>query len=97
MYVLYPPQSLSAQRRRTFRFYKAYLTFFTKVVQELGPDAALEKYVFSPEANWDSTDKTGNKHPEMLNRFNSGLVHPMIHAGYGLEFKLPGMVMEGSV
>lgn len=31
----------------------------------------------------------------MLNRFLMGVVHPIIHAGYGCEFGLPGMVAEG--
>lgn len=31
----------------------------------------------------------------MLDRFLSGLLHPMIHTGYGAEFRLPGMVVEG--
>ena len=47
----------------------------------------LEKYLFSPEYN---------KPPRrMLNRFLMGVVHPIIHAGYGCEFGLPGMVAEG--
>ena len=31
----------------------------------------------------------------MLDRFLSGLLHPIIHTGYGAEFRLPGMVVEG--
>ena len=31
----------------------------------------------------------------MLSRFLMGVVHPIIHAGYGCEFGLPGLVSEG--
>jgi hypothetical protein len=55
----------------------------------------LEGYVFDLKANFDSA-RSPDKQPEMLNRFFDGLVHPMIHAGYGFEFGLPGMVVEGT-
>lgn len=32
----------------------------------------------------------------MLNRFLAGLLHPLIHTGYGAEFGLLGMVAEGN-
>ncbi|KAF8202437.1 hypothetical protein BJ912DRAFT_944829 [Pholiota molesta] len=31
----------------------------------------------------------------MLDRFLAGLLHPMIHAGFGVEFSLPGTFAEG--
>ncbi|KAI0366503.1 hypothetical protein BV20DRAFT_1055640 [Pilatotrama ljubarskyi] len=31
----------------------------------------------------------------MLNRLLAGLLHPLIHAGYGLEFGLAGLLAEG--
>jgi hypothetical protein len=61
-------------------------------------DAAtvLEKYVFSQKANFDpDRDTKGQTQPEMLNRFVNGLLHPMIHIGYGLEFGLLGTLAEG--
>ena len=58
--------------------------------------ATLEKYVFTPEANVDPT-RPENEHPRMLNRLISGLLHPLIHVGYGLEFGLPGMLVEGKL
>ena len=39
--------------------------------------------------------KQEKNHPEMLNRLLAGLVHPLIHLAYGLEFGLPGQVAEG--
>ncbi|OBZ73399.1 hypothetical protein A0H81_07066 [Grifola frondosa] len=31
----------------------------------------------------------------MLNRFLAGILHPLIHTGYGCEFGLLGMIAEG--
>jgi len=63
------------------------MEFFAAAVLEKGISAVLELYLFSPEAN---------KPPKrMLNRFLSGVLHPVIHVGYGCEFGLPGMVAEG--
>ncbi|KAI3605299.1 hypothetical protein WG66_013067 [Moniliophthora roreri] len=75
-------------------YYKAYLDFFTSVVRDMGPAAALEEYVFSEKANFGSKNKEG-KYPEMLNRFLGGVLHAVIHVGYGAEFGLPGMWVEG--
>lgn len=47
----------------------------------------LEKYLFTPEYN--------ESPRRMLSRFLMGVVHPIIHAGYGCEFGLPGLVAEG--
>ncbi|KZT67499.1 hypothetical protein DAEQUDRAFT_673054 [Daedalea quercina L-15889] len=69
------------------RYYTAYREFFNAAVRKEGISAFLEKYLFTPEAN--APPK------RMLNRFLTGLLHPIIHAGYGCEFGLPGMVAEG--
>ncbi|TFK60287.1 hypothetical protein BDN72DRAFT_905098 [Pluteus cervinus] len=75
-------------------YYDAYLRFFTDVVQKQGTAASLQHYLFSHQAN---VGAQGNdeEHPNMLNRLHSGLLHPLIHTGYGVEFGLPGMVVEG--
>ncbi|KAF9467641.1 hypothetical protein BDZ94DRAFT_1305265 [Collybia nuda] len=75
-------------------YYKSYRAFFTEVVNTKGPVAAIEEYIFDLKMNFDPS-RGSDKQPEMLNRFFDGLVHPMIHVGYGLEFGLPGMVVEG--
>ncbi|ESK87935.1 hypothetical protein Moror_10886 [Moniliophthora roreri MCA 2997] len=75
-------------------YYKAYMDFFTDVVHEKGAVSALEEYVFTTKMNFGSTNKEG-KHPEMLNRFISGVLHAIIHMGYGAEFGVPGMSVEG--
>ena len=67
--------------------YWPYLAFFHTYINQHGIPAALEKFVFSTEANAPGV--------EMLARFNGGLIHPLIHVGYGAEFALNGIVAEG--
>lgn len=69
------------------RFYDAYVNFYTDFARKHGIDKTLETFIFSKKYN------TGSA--EMLSRFLSGLLHPMIHAGYGAEFSLPVMLVEG--
>ncbi|EIW74935.1 hypothetical protein CONPUDRAFT_140309 [Coniophora puteana RWD-64-598 SS2] len=68
-------------------YYSAYLDFFAKEVQTLGSVETLEKYVFSDEYNVSQAF--------MLARYWGAVLHPAIHAGYGLEFGIPGMAVEG--
>jgi Questin oxidase-like len=57
---------------------------------------AMEDYVFSTNANIAKDSALPqNQQPRMLARFISGILHPFIHAGYGAEFGLPGMMAEG--
>ncbi|KXN91345.1 Oxidoreductase AflY [Leucoagaricus sp. SymC.cos] len=71
------------------QFYKAYVDFYTEYARKHGIDKTLETFIFSKKYN------TGKA--EMLARFLSGLLHPMIHAGYGAEFGLPVMLVEGEL
>lgn len=50
-------------------------------------DKTLEEFVFSSKYN------AGKM--AMLSRFLAGLLHSMIHTGYGAEFNLPGIFIEG--
>ncbi|KAK1225084.1 hypothetical protein PQX77_011953 [Marasmius sp. AFHP31] len=75
-------------------YYKAYIDFFTEVVREKGGIAALEEFLFSDEMNLQTVNED-RKAPEMLNHFHSGILHPLIHVGNGVEFGLPGMIVEG--
>ncbi|KAL0069224.1 hypothetical protein AAF712_003587 [Marasmius tenuissimus] len=75
-------------------YYKAYVDFFTKVVSEKGGVAALEEYLFSDEMNLQDFNEN-REVPEMLDHFHSGILHPLIHVGGGVEFGLPGMIVEG--
>lgn len=78
-------------------YYNAYLDYFHKVVLAPGATTSdiLEKYIFSSEYNINDSLASGKQQPEMLNRFVEILIHPLIHAGYGAEFGLPGMLAEG--
>jgi hypothetical protein len=77
------------------RYYSAYLDYYKKIIAERdGISSVIEEYVASPKANVSSY---GGEDPEMLGRFLSGLVHPIIHAAYGLEFDIPGIVAEGKL
>jgi hypothetical protein len=33
----------------------------------------------------------------MLIRFIAGALHPLIHAGYAVEFDIPGILAEGAI
>ncbi|KAI0085243.1 hypothetical protein BDY19DRAFT_1059708 [Irpex rosettiformis] len=75
-------------------YYRAYLAYFSAKLTE-GPNAiqqVLEKYVMSADAN--IVPGKNGKAPLMLSRFMAGLLHPYIHAGYGVEFEIPGLVAE---
>ncbi|KDR73013.1 hypothetical protein GALMADRAFT_281208 [Galerina marginata CBS 339.88] len=81
------------------KYFNSYLEFFTAYVKDKGISAALEDFIFSPKANLDpkfsKADVSPEEQPQMLSRFLSGVLHPMIHTGYGAEFNLPGMIIEG--
>ncbi|KAG2048627.1 hypothetical protein BDR06DRAFT_895223 [Suillus hirtellus] len=78
------------------RFYSAYSDFFALELGKKGFARTLEEYVFAPSANYlAEPPPEGDGHPEMLSRFIGGLLHPLIHIGYGAEFGLLGMSAEG--
>lgn len=57
----------------------------------------MEDFVFSPEYNFPEKQSAANSDPRMLDRLVAGLVHPMIHVGYGIEFGVKGMAAEGKL
>jgi hypothetical protein len=76
------------------------MNFFACYVQEKGFSVALEDFIFSPKANLGTNESRKahlpvDKQPHMLSRLLTGVLHPMIHTGYGAEFNLPGMIVEG--
>ncbi|KAF9269878.1 hypothetical protein L218DRAFT_913739 [Marasmius fiardii PR-910] len=75
-------------------YYAAYQDFFMGIVSKVGGPKALEDYVFSGKANFGSKNKAG-RYPEMLCRIQAGIMHGHIHIGYGAEFSIPGMYIEG--
>jgi len=67
------------------------MDFFSRSIASIGVDKTVERWIFSSQANYD--EKSGRL--VMLGRFLSGLFHPVIHVGYGVEYGIPGMVIEG--
>ncbi|KAJ7112407.1 hypothetical protein C8R43DRAFT_961813 [Mycena crocata] len=67
--------------------YPDYLAFFASQISATGVSTTLQRYVFSPSAN-------GNG-GLMLIRIVSGLMHPFIQLGYGVEFGQDFMVAQG--
>lgn len=65
------------RRARSAHMFPDYLAFFSSEIAKHGVGGALERYVFSPEANANGT--------LMLARFVGGALHPMIEAGVGLH------------
>ncbi|KAG6849194.1 hypothetical protein H0H93_010521 [Arthromyces matolae] len=76
------------------QYYSAYVDFFIEVVKESGVNEAVEKSIFSENANF-IPGRADDQQPEMLNRFLDGIIHSLIEVGYGLEFNIPGLVAEG--
>ncbi|OMP82050.1 hypothetical protein BK809_0006359 [Diplodia seriata] len=64
--------------------YSNYLSHFTAEIDAKGVPAVLNEYLFPGDdrANY------------MLSRVFVGFAHPMIHLGYGLEFRQPAVVAE---
>ncbi|KAI0667411.1 hypothetical protein C8Q78DRAFT_982136 [Trametes maxima] len=75
-------------------YYNAYLKFFTDKILDKGAETIIEEYIFSPKVNIEPP-KPGKPPLQMTNRFLAGLLHPLIHTGYGCEFGLPGQLAEG--
>ncbi|KAF8630301.1 hypothetical protein AX15_003013 [Amanita polypyramis BW_CC] len=61
-----------------YHAYGGYFKFFSSNIQEVGVLKTIEQYIFSVNAN----DGGAN----MLIRLMSGIAHPFINVGYGLEF-----------
>ena len=76
-------------------FYQGYVSFFSKQVSEKGAARTLEEFVFSEKYNFQK-GRDASTQPEMLARLLDGLLHPLIHVGYGVEFGLKGMLVEGT-
>ncbi|KAI6030050.1 hypothetical protein EDC04DRAFT_2605570 [Pisolithus marmoratus] len=73
------------------RYYKGYVGFFSREIDEKGTPMVLEKYIFSDRFQYQGA----SNQPEMLSRFTASLLHALIHVGHGLEFGLKGMIVEG--
>ncbi|KIX08852.1 uncharacterized protein Z518_03509 [Rhinocladiella mackenziei CBS 650.93] len=65
-------------------YYEDYLEFFKGEVTTKGIEKTLKEYVFAGTERAD----------DMLARMYGGLLHPIIHLGYGLEFQQTLIVAE---
>jgi len=74
------------------KYYRAYLKFFAYIVLQKGFSETLETFIFANNLEQNNEQK---EQPRMVNRLLSGLLHPLIHIGYALEFESPGMLAEG--
>ncbi|KAF8996900.1 hypothetical protein BDQ17DRAFT_1249219 [Cyathus striatus] len=74
------------------KYYNAYLKFFTSEIEAKGSGATFDEYVFSKGANVKGAGS--NEEPCMVTRLVEGVLHSLIHAGYGFEFGMPGLVVE---
>ncbi|KAI2793918.1 Oxidoreductase ptaJ [Penicillium oxalicum] len=64
--------------------YPNFLSFFQKQIDDKGVDAILNEYLFAENGQAEN----------LLCRLWGGLVHPLIHLGFGLEFNQPAIVAE---
>ncbi|KAF9048317.1 hypothetical protein BDZ89DRAFT_1057888 [Hymenopellis radicata] len=92
--VIEPPGVVTANNYHEHlgddNYFSAYVEFFRGQLEQKGTSAVLDEFVFSPSANGEHA-----KPSKAISRFTDNLVHPMIHIGYGLEFGIPGLVVEG--
>ncbi|KAG1744959.1 uncharacterized protein EDB91DRAFT_169436 [Suillus paluster] len=77
------------------RFYSAYVDFFASELGKKGFARTFGEFIFAPSANYLAEYPEKDIHPQMLARFIGGLLHPLIHTGYGAEFGLLGVSAEG--
>ena len=82
------------------------LAYFSEYLRDHTPNEAFKYFILSSSYNFNpdlaavtvqgvkNAEKDGKKHPEMLNRVMSVLLHPFIRLGYGFEFGIPGQVAE---
>jgi hypothetical protein len=64
--------------------YSNYLAFFQRVIAEKGVPAVINEYLFGGDELAES----------LLSRMFAGLVHPIIHLGFGIEFQQPAIVAQ---
>ena len=64
--------------------YATFLQFFKDEIEEHNWEEVLQKYVFAGDERAD----------KMLVLMFAGFLHPIIHLGYGVEFKQPAIIAE---
>ncbi|CAG8225358.1 unnamed protein product [Penicillium salamii] len=64
--------------------YSNYLAFFQREITQKGVPAIMKEYLFGGDELAES----------LLSRMFAGLVHPIIHLGFGIEFQQPAIVAQ---
>ncbi|KAE8553234.1 hypothetical protein EYB25_004616 [Talaromyces marneffei] len=65
--------------------YSNFLAFFQQEISTKGVEETLREHVFAEDEHAD----------QLLGRLFSGLIHPIIHLGFGIEFNQPAIIAEG--
>ncbi|KAM5481390.1 hypothetical protein McanCB56680_004290 [Microsporum canis] len=73
-------RKLAGQREH----YSNFLQFFKRELEAKGADSVVHEYVFAG----------GEFADEMLARLFAGLMHPIIHLGFGIEFNQPSIIAQ---
>ncbi len=66
------------------KYYHNFLVFFKEEMDQRGWREVLNEYVFKGDERAD----------DMLVRMFSGVLHPIIHLGFGVEFEQPAIIAE---
>ncbi|EED17960.1 HypA-like protein, putative [Talaromyces stipitatus ATCC 10500] len=65
--------------------YSNFLAFFQQEISTKGVAETLQEHIFAEDEHAD----------DLLGRLFSGLIHPIIHLGFGIEFNQPAIIAEG--
>ena len=66
------------------KYYHDFLVFFQEEMDQKGWQEVLNQYVFKGDERAD----------DMLVRMFGGILHPIIHLGFGVEFEQPAIIAE---
>ena len=66
------------------KYYHDYLVFFQREMEAHGWEHVVNQYLFSRTEQAD----------DMLVRLFAGFMHPLIHLGFGMEFRQPAIIAE---
>lgn len=66
------------------KYYHDFLVFFKEEIDQKGWQEVLNEYIFKGDERAD----------DMLVRMFGGILHPIIHLGFGIEFEQPTIIAE---
>ena len=66
------------------KYYRNFLVFFKEEMDQKGWQEVLNEYMFKGDERAD----------DMLVRMFGGILHPIIHLGFGVEFEQPAIIAE---